>query len=141
MSNIFNLLPQRRTVIWGTSSLRRNEHALYTIQTPAGVARRLRLPRTGPGLDLGRYHHQDAFMCCEYPTKPYLGGCENCSGRAFIVLTTHQLPCFITSITEASCSLTDIQTLSSCVCTNHTLLTNVSGCVRLACDTPDQVGR
>lgn len=52
---------------------------------------------------------------------------------------TNQRPCFVNTVATGSCNLTDAGTLSACLCTSDALLTDVAGCVRLACDVPDQV--
>lgn len=59
--------------------------------------------------------------------------------KALLLTTPSQLTCVLNPVSAAGCSLTDVGALTSCFCTNTTLLTSVSACVRLECEIPDQV--
>ncbi|KAH6658539.1 hypothetical protein BKA67DRAFT_216577 [Truncatella angustata] len=49
------------------------------------------------------------------------------------------LPCVIEDLSTAKCSMTDVSSLSDCVCRNTTLLTRLSNCIQTSCSYRDQV--
>ncbi|KAG6359380.1 hypothetical protein INS49_012901 [Diaporthe citri] len=65
------------------------------------------------------------------------------SGQTTVGQLLQQTPtcavsCFLDVLPDASC-LASIDQLNSCICSNVTLLTTLSGCTRLACEVPDQI--
>ncbi|KAI1340337.1 hypothetical protein F5Y15DRAFT_54756 [Xylariaceae sp. FL0016] len=49
------------------------------------------------------------------------------------------LPCVLTGVQSASCSMTDIELLTDCMCTNITLQSDLSTCVQTSCGFDNQV--
>ncbi|KAL2278902.1 hypothetical protein FJTKL_14073 [Diaporthe vaccinii] len=65
------------------------------------------------------------------------------SGQTTVGQLLQQTPtcavsCFLNVLPDGSC-LASVDQLNSCMCSNVTLLTTLSGCTRLACEVPDQI--